>query len=141
MRARWCIVYPIIAWKQHTGLLDIQRRPVVCFSAFSDRNLCCRTAVQACSVLVPLFGLQWLVTFYRQRKHIQCRTEIMPDTNLKAIYQAQFWRLLPFGSLQIHRCSPRLSTRLHCLCNLLLQEWGGETFEHLKTFEDCYNVA
>merc|ERR1719367_1047007 len=24
-----------------------------------------RTAVQACSVLVPLFGLQWLVTFYR----------------------------------------------------------------------------
>ena len=74
-------------------------------------------------------------------KHIQCRTEIMPDANLKAIYQAQFWRLLPFGSLQIYRCPPRLSTRLHCLCNLLLQEWRGETFEHLKTFEDCCNVA
>ena len=24
-----------------------------------------RTAVRACSVLVPLFGLQWLITFYR----------------------------------------------------------------------------
>ena len=24
-----------------------------------------RTAVRACSVLVPLFGLQWLLTFYR----------------------------------------------------------------------------
>lgn len=26
-----------------------------------------RKAVRACSVLVPLFGLQWLVTFYRCR--------------------------------------------------------------------------
>ena len=27
-----------------------------------------RKAVRACSVLIPLFGLQWLVTFYRCRK-------------------------------------------------------------------------
>ena len=71
-------------------------------------------------------------------KHIQCRTEIMPDANLKAIYQAQFWRLLPFGSLQIHRCSPRLSTRLYCVCHLLLQKWRGWILLYFLNFYRCH---
>ena len=142
MRARWCIVYPIIAWKQHTGLLAIQRRPEELLCVFRLLLIDIIAAGQQSKPVRSWFhSLVSNGLLHFTGKHIQCRTEIMPDTNLKAIYQAQFWRLLPFGSLQIHRCSPRLSTRLHCLCNLLLQEWRGETFEHLKTFEDCCNVA
>ena len=65
--ARWFIGNNALS---ETCVVNVRRRESWCsgpmlYKQYLLINAHNRTAVQACSVLVPLFGLQWLVTFYR----------------------------------------------------------------------------
>ena len=107
------------------------RGAFVCFSAFADRYHCCRTAVQACSVLVPLFGLQWLVTFYRQtysmqnRNNARCKFKSnIPGSILEV---ATFWQLTntPMFSSTLYKallCLSPSATEMERLDSVVLFE-------------------